>query len=53
MGLMKPTRLNQNAPDATCPMHAPKDHRKLPTQKIGILLANLGTPDGRLPLVGS
>ncbi|SLN24886.1 Ferrochelatase [Pseudoruegeria aquimaris] len=33
-------------PDATCPAHAPKDHPKLPTPKIGVLLANLGTPDG-------
>lgn len=29
----------------TCPAHAPADHPKLPAQKIGILLANLGTPD--------
>ncbi len=25
--------------------HAPKDHPRLPAQKVGILLANLGTPD--------
>ncbi|MEE2946399.1 MAG: ferrochelatase [Pseudomonadota bacterium] len=30
---------------ATCPMHAPKDHPKVPRGKTGILLANLGTPD--------
>lgn len=30
---------------ATCPAHAPKDHPKIPDAKIGILLANLGTPD--------
>lgn len=30
---------------ATCPMHAPKDHPAVPAQKIGVLLANLGTPD--------
>lgn len=30
---------------ATRPEHAPKDHPKVPAQKIGILLANLGTPD--------
>ena len=31
---------------AVCPMHAPKDHPKIPPAKVGILLANLGTPDG-------
>jgi len=30
---------------ASCPAHAPKDHPALPEEKIGILLANLGTPD--------
>ncbi|NBT31444.1 MAG: ferrochelatase [Rhodobacteraceae bacterium] len=30
---------------ATCPMHAPKDHPAIKPRKIGILLANLGTPD--------
>lgn len=30
---------------ATCPAHAPKDHPAIPQQKVGILLANLGTPD--------
>ncbi|AJE44963.1 ferrochelatase [Celeribacter indicus] len=45
MGLMKPTRLNVNAPDARCPAHAQKDHLRIPREKIGILLANLGTPD--------
>ena len=29
----------------TCPAHAPSDHPKLPTPKVGILLSNLGTPD--------
>lgn len=32
-------------PTATCPAHAPADHPKIPPQKVGILLANLGTPD--------
>ena len=32
--------------DATCPAHAPADHPKIPAAKIGVLLANLGTPDG-------
>ncbi len=32
-------------PTATCPAHAPKNHPKIPPQKVGILLANLGTPD--------
>lgn len=27
------------------PMHAPDDHPKIPVAKVGILLANLGTPD--------
>ena len=31
---------------AKCPAHAPADHPKLPTEKVGVLLANLGTPDG-------
>ncbi len=35
-----------NRPDAVCPAHAPKDHPALPKAKVGILLANLGTPDG-------
>lgn len=30
---------------ATCPMHAPEDHPAIKPRKIGILLANLGTPD--------
>ncbi len=32
-------------PDAIRPAHAPDDHPKLPVEKVGILLANLGTPD--------
>jgi ferrochelatase len=31
--------------NATRPLHAPSDHPALPAEKIGILLANLGTPD--------
>ena len=30
---------------ASCPAHAPSDHPKIPAPKVGILLANLGTPD--------
>ncbi len=30
---------------AACPVHAQPDHPKIPQQKVGILLANLGTPD--------
>ncbi|CUH79597.1 Ferrochelatase [Tritonibacter multivorans] len=30
---------------ATCPHHAPKDHPAVKPAKVGILLANLGTPD--------
>ena len=32
-------------PGAVCPAHAPKDHPKIPPAKIGVLIANLGTPD--------
>ncbi len=32
--------------DATRPTHAPGDHPKLPKSRVGILVANLGTPDG-------
>ena len=32
-------------PKAVCPAHAPSDHPKLPQEKVGILIANLGTPD--------
>ncbi|MFC3527961.1 ferrochelatase [Paracoccus mangrovi] len=28
------------------PEHAPADHPQLPARKIGVLIANLGTPDG-------
>ena len=35
--------LDQTA--ATRPAHAPADHPPLPGEKVGILLANLGTPD--------
>jgi ferrochelatase len=31
--------------DARCPVHAEADHPKLPAPRVGILLANLGTPD--------
>ncbi len=30
---------------ATCPAHAPADHPKIPAEKIGVLVSNLGTPD--------
>ena len=30
---------------AVCPMHAPDDHPKIMLAKVGVLLANLGTPD--------
>ncbi|WP_377509937.1 ferrochelatase [Octadecabacter sp. R77987] len=30
---------------ATCPAHAPADHPKIPSEKVGVLVANLGTPD--------
>ncbi|NRB35491.1 MAG: ferrochelatase [Rhodobacteraceae bacterium] len=31
---------------ATCPVHAPTDHPKIPAERVGVLVANLGTPDG-------
>jgi protoporphyrin/coproporphyrin ferrochelatase len=31
---------------ASAPTHAPGDHPRLPSAKVGVLLANLGTPDG-------
>ncbi len=30
---------------AVCPMHAPADHPKIEPARVGVLLANLGTPD--------
>lgn len=32
-------------PEAFCPAHAPDDHPKILPEKVGVLLANLGTPD--------
>jgi len=29
----------------TCPVHAPADHPKVKPAKVGVLIANLGTPD--------
>ncbi len=34
-----------DAAPAICPAHAPADHPKIRPEKIGILIANLGTPD--------
>lgn len=31
---------------ATCPVHAEADHPKIKPARVGILVANLGTPDG-------
>jgi ferrochelatase len=31
--------------EAVCPAHAPSDHPKVKPAKIGVLVANLGTPD--------
>lgn len=35
---------DKNTP-LSCPVHAAPDHPKVPEQKVGILIANLGTPD--------
>ena len=32
--------------DATRPGHAPDDHPRISPERVGVLLANLGTPDG-------
>lgn len=37
--------MTKPATDASCPVHAPKDHPAIPREKTGILVANLGTPD--------
>ena len=31
---------------AVCPAHAPSDHPKVKPARVGVLIANLGTPDG-------
>ncbi|MBT5295434.1 MAG: ferrochelatase, partial [Octadecabacter sp.] len=36
---------NPTMDTAVCPMHAPSDHPKIKPAKVGVLLANLGTPD--------
>jgi len=33
------------AREAACPVHAPDDHPKVAPERVGVLLANLGTPD--------
>lgn len=38
--------LDSKPEGAARPSHAPADHPALPKQKVGVLLANLGTPDG-------
>jgi ferrochelatase len=35
---------DKNTP-LSCPVHAAQDHPKVPQPKVGILIANLGTPD--------
>ncbi|MEP2782484.1 MAG: ferrochelatase [Pseudoruegeria sp.] len=37
---------SQTQSGAVCPAHAPKQHPAVQPAKIGVLLANLGTPDG-------
>ncbi len=38
--------MNEPKTEAVCPVHAPEGHPAIPREKVGILLANLGTPDG-------
>ncbi len=35
-----------DASEAKCPVHAQPDHPKIKPAKVGVLVANLGTPDG-------
>ncbi|WP_282096000.1 ferrochelatase [Epibacterium ulvae] len=37
--------MTADAQTAVCPAHAPADHPAIKPEKVGILLANLGTPD--------
>ncbi|WP_438954864.1 ferrochelatase [Cognatiyoonia sp.] len=37
---------NDDPTEAKCPVHAAPDHPKIKPARVGILLANLGTPDG-------
>jgi ferrochelatase len=37
--------MSDTSQPATCPVHAPKGHPAIKPAKIGVLLANLGTPD--------
>ena len=37
---------DSRTPDSLVPAAAPADHPALPAEKIGVLVANLGTPDG-------
>jgi len=41
----KDAKMLDTQTDAARPVHAPQDHPAIPRAKIGILLANLGTPD--------
>lgn len=38
--------MKNDNPDLKVPAHAAADHPRIPRQKIGVLIANLGTPDG-------
>ena len=37
--------MRDTADTAKCPAHAPDGHAAIPQEKVGVLLANLGTPD--------
>ncbi|TCP61102.1 ferrochelatase [Rhodovulum bhavnagarense] len=39
------SRPETSADTAERPVHAPADHPRIPREKVGVLLANLGTPD--------
>ncbi len=43
---MQDMKTAQGMTAAACPIHAPADHPVVAPEKIGVLVANLGTPDG-------
>ncbi|APX89851.1 ferrochelatase [Brevirhabdus pacifica] len=45
-GAKQPSAKAESAAAGTVPNHAPADHPRIKPARIGVLLANLGTPDG-------
>jgi ferrochelatase len=44
--MMLDARSHRDALATDSPAHLPADHPRVPRQRVGVLLANLGTPDG-------